>query len=168
MADQQVRLDAVADRELCHRVLDDEDRRELPTHLGQARLDALDLVGLAEHQVAQLEAGALPIQLEASIDVLAKNRLALVEVPRHARVLAPAAREHEHDRGARLGHAVGEDATGVEPLQELDGVLAAIRDHHPPALEIFTRTLQAVGHVGERELGVLLEVAREPIAGGVE
>ena len=59
--------------------------------------------------------------------MLPENRLALVKASAHAGILAPATREHEHDRGSDVRRAMRKDTPRIESREQLKSLFAILR-----------------------------------------
>src|SRR5687767_1273839 len=106
-------------------------------------------------------------QVAASIKVLTKERLTLIELFGHTDVLRSLPRKHEHH--LRLfRYLIPVFDTFMAALRHLHDIGNITADKHSSMCESSTANLQRVGHVGEVEFGIVPQMANEPRGRSVE
>src|SRR6266567_7087048 len=103
--------------------------------------------------------------MEAAIEVLAKCRLGMIEIPAHVDGLRAAARKHEGEQRRVRRRAGREDARGIPRFPCLYGVVSCRADEGAPMAEALASDLQRVGDVGQIESGMPPQVL-DQVAGG--
>ncbi len=167
MTDQGGRRYPPALPELRQRVFGDHDQRQLHRGALEPLLRRRFPVGLRQPERADvvIEPGAQDI--EAAIHPVCKDRLGLVKVARHARILRAAAGKHE-DHIRVVERLMGEDAARIARLQPPGGFVLAAGDGDAAMLEGAAALLEREGHIGQRLFGMGAQVIGKAGCGRVE
>ncbi len=164
VTDQRARLHPEALPEPRRRVLHREERRQRARRLFETVARGRFSVDDVEQRVS----GAAPVVSIASRERVSEHRLVFVETARHPGVLRAAAREQER-AGNRFGAGrVAEQRARVALAQRGDRLLAALAHEGEPRAEAAASDAQGMRDVGERNLGVALEMIGEPFGAAVE
>src|SRR5688572_1714170 len=91
-----------------------------------------------------------------------KDRLGIVEVGGHPRILRTAAWEHEHQRLLFDPGCVGKDALRVIALEKMDRFLSILCRKNATLLEGSASVHQRERNVRKRLLGMILQVFEQP------
>ena len=97
-------------------------------------------------------------EVQAPIEVLAKDRLGVIEIPTHVDGLRAAAGKHEGDERCVRRRAGGEDAQRIPRFQRLDRVVRRRADQSASMAEVLAPDLQRVGDVSQIEFGMTPQV----------
>ena len=92
--------------------------------------------------------------IEAAIHPVGKDRLGLVQIARHVRVLRAAAGKHEDKFGVFAQQIVGKDPAGVAAFKKISRLVMAFGNQNPAFFEPLAAVFQCMGHIGQRLFGM--------------
>ena len=106
--------------------------------------------------------------IQTPVHPIGKDRLGLIEIPRHASILRPTAREGKHHLGGVPQLIMVKDLTRIAGPQQRGGLGRGFRHQYPAFAKPPSSLFQGIGHIGQIELRVGLQIIGQGSGIGVE
>ncbi len=158
MPGQSCGLHAPGHPELGQRIFDNGDQRQLHRGLGELGIGRLFLAFCRQPKRTDVIGDMRLERCQPLVHPVAEDRLGLIEIARHARVLRTAAGEQEHClrhiAGRVIHRLVGEDAARIASLDQIGSLRTGLGHQNPAPRMGRAALLQRIGHICQIEIGV--------------
>ena len=167
MAHQRCGPHAPAEPQLRQRIFHDHDQRQLHRGLLQPGV-CFGGIAVGQPDGADIVVEALLQMLQPPVHPFGKDRLDLVKVARHARILRPATGEHEHHIRPGPQRVMGEHPARVALLQQAGGLKRGFGHQHAAFFEPATTLFQRIGHIGQIDVRIGAQPACQRLGIAIE